>query len=91
MNDEQMLVMLKVDLQLTTTAYDTRLQMMMDAAKAEIKREGVTNLNTASSISDANLVIMYTAWLWRKRETMEGMPRMVRWALNNRIMELKMK
>lgn len=91
MNDEQMLAMLKVDLQLTTTAYDNRLLMLMETAKGEIRREGVTNLNTASSVNDANLVIMYAGWMWRKRDNMEGMPRMIRWALNNRIMELKMQ
>lgn len=91
MNDEMMLAMLKIDLGISTTAYDVRLQTMMDAARAEVIREGVTNLNTASSVSDANLIIMYSAWMWRKRDTMEGMPRMIRWALNNRIMELKMQ
>lgn len=91
MNDEMMLAMLKVDLGLTTDAYDNRLQSMMDAARAEVIREGVDNLNTAGSVSDANLIIMYAAWMWRKRDTMEGMPRMIRWALNNRVMGRKMQ
>jgi hypothetical protein len=36
------------------------------------------------------LVVMYAAWLWRKRDNMEGMPRMLRYALNNRIFQEKM-
>jgi len=28
---------------------------------------------------------MYAAWLWRKRDTMDAMPRMLRWMLNNRV------
>ena len=45
-------------------------------------REGVTLTNSAE---DAQLIIMYAAYLYRKRATNEGMPRMLRWALNNRI------
>ena len=80
--------MLKVDLGITTTAYDTRLGQYIQAATDMITREGVT-LNT-SSIEDCNLVIMYAAYMWRKRDTNEAMPRMLRWALNNRIFSEKM-
>ena len=33
---------------------------------------------------------MYAGWLWRRRDTMEGMPRMLRWALNNKVFSGKM-
>lgn len=80
-----LLTMLKTDLGIMqTTAYDTRLGQYLDAAEQEIIKEGVSNFDT-SSIDDAQLVVMYAAWLWRKRDTMEGMPRMVRYALNNRV------
>lgn len=80
-----LLTMLKTDLGIMqTTAYDTRLGQYLDAAEQEIIKEGVSDLDT-SSIDDAQLVVMYAAWLWRKRDTMEGMPRMVRYALNNRV------
>lgn len=90
MNAETMLAMLKVDLGIITTAYDTRLGQMLTVAKDQIEMEGAV-LNTASSSLDANLCIMYAAWLWRRRDTMEGMPRMLRWQLNNRIMSEKMR
>lgn len=77
------LQMLKIDLGITTTAYDSRLQQYLDAAKAEIEREGAT-LNT-TVLGDAQLIVMYAAWMWRRRDTMEGMPRMLRYALNNRV------
>ena len=77
-----MLSMLKVDLGITTNAYDTRLSQYLSYAKKEIGEEGVT---LTSSSEDSTLVIMYAAWLWRKRDTGEGMPRMIRWMLNNRI------
>lgn len=71
---------LKIDLGITTKAYDERLMHYIEAAEAEITREGVT-LNE----SDSHLIIMYAAWLWRRRDSGAGMPRMIRWALNNRV------
>ena len=73
---------LKVDLGITTSAYNERLESYLQRAKEEIEREGITL--SASSVSDQNLVINYAAWLWRKRDTGEGIPRMIRWQINNR-------
>lgn len=84
-----MLDALKIDLGITTTAYDSRLVEYLGSAVEQIKREGVT-LDT-SSIGDQHLVVMYAAWMWRRRDSMEGMPRMIRYALNNRIFAEKME
>ena len=76
---------LKVDLGiLRTTAYDERLTEIIKSSYEMIVREGAT-LNVSDS-EDAQLVVMYSAWTWRKRDTGEGMSRMLRWALNNRIL-----
>lgn len=83
MNETTMLEMLKVDLGISTTAYDTRLLQYLTSAQDYIEREGIT-LN-GEKVSDMNLVVMYAAWLWRKRDTAEAMPRMLRWNLNNRL------
>lgn len=83
MNDTTMLEMLKVDLGISTTAYDQRLMQYLTSAKDYIEREGIT-LN-GEKISDMNLVVMYASWLWSKRDTNEAMPRMLRWNLNNRL------
>ena len=91
MDNSTMLSMLKVDLGITSTAYDARLAQVLGVAEANIKAEGAVTLAPMTSYADANLVIMYAAWLWRKRDTMEGMPRMVRWALNNRVFAEKAK
>lgn len=88
MTDENMLAMLKIDLGIMATAYDQRLGQYLQTAKEEIKREGVKNLSASSHIADANLVIQYAAWLWRKRDTGEGMPRMLRWQINCRLFDL---
>ena len=83
--------MLKVNLGIkSTTAYDERLSQLLTAAESRIIEEGVTDLNTADLL-DAQLVVDYAEWLWRRRDTKEGMPRMVRYALNNRIFSAKMQ
>ena len=76
------LEMLKIDLGISTTAYDTRLTQYLTVAHAQIEEEGIT---LTDSVSDGNLEVMYAAWLWRKRDTGEGMPRMLRYMLNNRL------
>ena len=88
MTDEMMLAMLKIDLGIKATVYDERLNQYLETAKDEIKREGVKNLLASSSVADANLVIQYAAWMWRKRDTGEGMPRMLRWQINCRLFDL---
>lgn len=87
MDESTMLQMLKIDLGITTTAYDQRLARYLESALAAIITEGVS-VDT-DDVQDANLVVMYAAWLWRKRDTGEGMPRMLRWQLNNRLFSEK--
>ena len=84
----ELLDSLKVDLGIRTTAYDERLGQYLQSAEASIRREGATLL--LDSVDDCQLVIMYAAWLWRRRDNMEGMPRMLRYKLNNRIFAEKM-
>lgn len=84
MSNEQLLAMLKIDLGITASLYDTRLSQYLKTAQDEIEREGV-NLSPSDDVADANLVIQYAAWMWRKRDTGEGMPRMIRWQINNRL------
>ena len=93
MTDQDLLTMLKVDLGFTSngqTRIDTRLSQLLKAAEAEIIKEGATSLDK-TQIDDAQLIVMYAAWLWRRRDTQDGMPRMVRYQLNNRVFHDKMK
>lgn len=89
MDNETMLTALKVDLGITTTAYDGRLRQYLDAARSAIETEGITIDDTL--VSDGNLIVMYAAHLWRKRDTQEGMPRMLRWMMNNRLFSEKLR
>ncbi len=86
---ETMLTMLKTDLGIrTSTAYDARLTQLLTAAESAIRKEGASTLD-ASDPLDQQLIVMYAAWLWRRRDNMDGMPRMLRWTLNNRIFREK--
>ena len=88
MTKETMLEMLKVDLGISTEAYDERLKQYLEDAAEEIKREGITLSDT---VGDGNLQIMYAAWLWRCRKDGDGMPRMLRYRMNNRLFSEKMR
>lgn len=79
---------LKVDLGIATDAYDERLIVYLNAAQARITEEGAM---LTDSVEDSLLTTQYAAWLWRRRDTGEGMPRMLRYALNNRIFSRKMQ
>ena len=65
------------------------LNQEIDAAIAFIDAEGITLPETAFTAEDAQLIVMYAAYLDRKRAVNEPMPRMLRWALNNRLFSEK--
>lgn len=77
------LELLKTDLGITTTAYDERLEMVINAAIQAITGEGITL--DSNDVMDIQLVVMYSSWFWNKRRNGEGMPRMLRYALNNKL------
>lgn len=73
---------LKIDLGISSNAFNDRLMAYLQSAQQAITREGVTLTDSAE---DNMLTVQYAAWTWRHRDTGAGMPRMLRWALNNRI------
>lgn len=98
MDISELLTMLKTDLGIsTTTAYDQRLTQYLETAIQAITREGATIATLSggayniATIEDAELIVLYAAWMWRKRDSGEGMPRMLRYQLNNRILAEKMQ
>ena len=87
MADEEILVALKIDLQIATDKMDIYLGQLLQAARAYIQTEGIT---LDCSPGDGMLVEMYAAYLYRRRrEENVAMPRMLRWALNNRLFAQK--
>ena len=82
------LKLLKLDLQITTTAYDELLSQMISSAEGMIAREGI--VLDSKKAEDTQLVVMYAAYLYRRRrDENPAMPRMLRFALNNRLFSQK--
>ena len=87
MTADELLSVTKLNLSLKTTAYDAYLGGLIDTAREMIAREGIVLTDTAE---DDQLVVMYTAYLFRKRaEDNPSMPRMLRYAINNRLFSQK--
>lgn len=87
MSDSELLTILKIDLQISSSALDDYLTGLIGAAKDYITTEGITLTN---NVGDAQLVVMYAAYLYRRRrEENVSMPRMLRWAMNNRLFSQK--
>ena len=94
MNDEQLLEILKCDLEIMGTHKDTYLTHLLQVAKLEIEGEGI---RLEQTVDDGHLIVMYAAWLYRRRAakgeggTGDGtaMPRMLRWAMNKRLFRKK--
>lgn len=89
MTDETILAMLKANLQIIAgnTLQDAYLQNLITSARQMITREGITLNDT---VEDGNMVVMYAAYLYRKRaDDAPVMPRMLRYALNNRLFSQK--
>lgn len=101
MTNDDLLVMLKSDLEIITeymdaeakAAKDAELMTYINAAKEFITREGITL--SLVDIGDCQLIVMYAAWLYEKRKSGTsygrevGMPRMLRYNLNNRLFQEK--
>ena len=101
--DEVLLTMLKQSLEIITdfmdaeakASKDTELKWYIDSAREYITREGI---NLQDTIGDAMLQVMYAMWLYDKRKTtgskytsyyIQNMPRMLRYNLNNRLLQEK--
>ena len=101
MNNADILLMLKANLEMATTSHDVYLAQLLEVAFKAIQEEGIKIEKIASEVADyeiediqdVNLMIMYAAYLYRKRadEGSPQMPRMLRYALNNRLFSQKMK
>lgn len=90
MSENDLLMLLQADLNILRPdlTRSNQLRHLIGTAIQMIRREGAT-LAEPYSVEDGQLIVMYAAYLYRKRATDEAMPRMLRWALNNRIFSEK--
>lgn len=101
--DEVLLTMLKQSLEIITDFMDAEAQASknqelmwyIDSAQEFILREGI---HLQDTVGDAMLQVMYAMWLYDKRKTtgskytsyyIQNMPRMLRYNLNNRLLQEK--
>lgn len=95
MRREDILIMLKTDLQISVSQYDEYLMNMIKIAEREIQKEGITMSYSDTAgygIEDGMLIQMYAAYLYRKRkEPIATMPRHLRYMLNNTLFSQKGK
>lgn len=83
MERPEILSLVKLDLTMSSTAYDTYLLGLIDRAENAIQMEGIAlNLDQTA---DVMVLVQYAAYLWRKRKGEDlAMPRSLRWELNCR-------
>ena len=87
MTDSDLLTMLRNDLQNPPGLLNDYLNFLINSSKDQIEDKGIT-LNLGSN-EDCHLIIMYASWLYRKRNSNDGMPRMRRYALHSRLVHEK--
>ena len=87
MTDSDLLTMLRNDIQNPPGLLNDYLSFLINSSKDQIEDKGIT-LNLGSN-EDCHLIIMYASWLYRKRNSNDGMPRMLRYALHSRLIHEK--
>lgn len=89
MDDFLKLKLLKQDLQMLSDSSDEYLSSLLSLSKMEMEREGI---KFGDDDEADGLNIQYAAYLFRKRAGNEtGMPRYLRFALNNLILHQRGK
>lgn len=86
MTTNDILTVLKTDLEVSTDSRDEYLNNLIKLAEAAITTEGITLEDT---VEDGMLVATYAAFLYRKRRENVSMPRSLRYLLNNRLLSQK--
>ena len=94
MTDEHLLSMLRADLEQPSPTVNEYLLDLLGVARERIAAVGL-NIDE-NSISDGGLIVMFAAYLYRKRKAdnpkgVDKMPRMLRSAINDRLMVEKGK
>lgn len=87
MTNEEMLHMLKYDLQMRTEANDEYLNQLIEYSKKAIEREGI---KLSNDLECSMIIVQYAAYLFRKRGSNDSqMPRFLRYSLNNLLLSQK--
>lgn len=80
---------LKVDLGFMEpdAATSKYMEHLLDVARRELDAKGIDLIETDAD--DLTLVVMYAAWLYRRRDGSGAMPDMLRYSINNHKTRMK--
>lgn len=88
MTTNEILTVLKTDLEISTNLRDGYLKNLITLAENSIEKEGIKLCD--GTVAEGMLVEMYAAHLYRQRRGgSPGLPRHLRYALNNKLMSQK--
>lgn len=68
-------------------ATSTYMEHLLDVARRELDAKGIDLIETDAD--DLSLVVMYAAWLYRRRDGSGAMPDMLRYSINNHKTRMK--
>lgn len=101
MNDQDLLQLLKLNLEKRNSVGDELLEKLIQVAKSAIRQEGITLPDDDYTELQANAIVMYASYYYEYRRPSgdgyrtdslfpQGMPYMLRYALNNLLFAEKM-
>lgn len=88
MSDEKLancLSLFKLDMGITHNLRDTLFTNLIESSTIELEKMGV-NLSSGT-VEDTQLIVDYSAWMYRKRQEDIGLPRNLQFRIHNRVIQ----
>ncbi|MGA3675638.1 hypothetical protein [Lysinibacillus agricola] len=79
------LSLFKLDMGITHNLRDTLFSNLIESSTIELEKMGV-NLSSAT-VEDTQLIVDYSAWMYRKRQEDIGLPRNLQFRIHNRVIQ----
>lgn len=79
------LSLFKLDMGISHNLRDTLFTNLIESSTIELEKMGV-NLSSAT-VEDTQLIVDYSAWMYRKRQEDVGLPRNLQFRIHNRVIQ----
>lgn len=79
------LSLFKLDMGITHNLRDTLFTNLIESSTIELEKMGV-DLSSAT-VEDTQLIVDYSAWMYRKRQEDIGLPRNLQFRIHNRVIQ----
>lgn len=79
------LSLFKLDMGITHNLRDTLFTNLIESSTIELEKMGV-NLSSGT-VEDTQLIVDYSAWMYRKRQEDIGLPRNLQFRIHNRVIQ----